>query len=167
MKPYKTRVIRSLNLSVALATGILALPEKSQPSAPVTTPAVAPSRSRYQPKRFSRRAELNYGLIWGVASLNGKWTESGEVIHLGYRVLNADKPKMLNDKKVEPALIDPRAGLVWSFPLSRKSGNYARAAPRLRAKPTGWPSPTRAGRLSMEITSCSDREIHADGLVVD
>jgi hypothetical protein len=40
-----------------------------------------------------------------------KYTESGEVIRFSYRVLDADKAKALNDKKAEPGLIDPKAGV--------------------------------------------------------
>jgi len=46
-----------------------------------------------------------------VDSLAVKWGESGEVIRFTYRVLDADKAKVLNDKKLEPSLIDPQAGV--------------------------------------------------------
>ena len=34
--------------------------------------------------------------------------ESGQIIRFTYRVLDADKANVLNDKKFEPSLIDPR-----------------------------------------------------------
>src|ERR1700674_2883550 len=75
-------------------------------------PAVTSSGpSPYQPSRFSRRAELHYGLVWGVDSLAVRWAESGELIRFSYRVLDPAKAAPLNDKRSEPSLIDPRAGV--------------------------------------------------------
>lgn len=42
-------------------------------------------------------------MVWGIDSLDVKWTESGEVIRFSYRVLDPEKAKVLNDKKNEPS----------------------------------------------------------------
>jgi len=42
--------------------------------------------------------------------------EAGEIIRFAYQVLDADKAKMLNDKKLEPSLIDPQAGVRLVVP---------------------------------------------------
>src|SRR5260370_41126247 len=49
-------------------------------------------------------------------SLAVKWTESGEIIRFSYRALDPGKAKPLNDKKSEPSLIDPRAGVSLVVP---------------------------------------------------
>jgi hypothetical protein len=63
-----------------------------------------------------KRAREYYALFWGVDSLSVQSTESGEIIRFSYRVLDAGKAKMLNDKKNEPSLIDPQAGVRLVVP---------------------------------------------------
>jgi len=94
-------------------------------SAPPNANTSAPSR--YRP-RISKRAAEYYNLIWGVDSLSVKWTESGEVIRFSYRVLDADKAKVLNDKKNEPSLIDPAAGVKLVVPSLEKVGQLRQSA---------------------------------------
>jgi len=81
------------------------------PAAKPRTPAEKAPSSKYRPDRFAGRAGEYYRLIWGVDSLGVKWTESGEIIRFSYRALDPVKAKALNDKKSEPSLIDPRAGV--------------------------------------------------------
>ena len=90
------------------------------------TPAV--SASRYRPSHFPRRAGLFYGQIWGVDSLSVKSVESGEVIRFSYRVLDADKAQTLNDKKFEPSLLDPQAGVKLAVPSLEKVGQLRQSA---------------------------------------
>src|SRR5215469_341035 len=96
-------------------------PAKMQP-APPTAPKPSASLSRYHPDRFAGRAGTYYEMIWGVDSLTLKWAESGEVIRFSYRVLDPAKAKALNDKKAEPALIDPKAGVKLVVPSLEKVG---------------------------------------------
>src|ERR1700731_4375179 len=101
----------SLLLAGVLASSVLVLtagaqsPAPAGTTAPATKPSVTAAPSRYRPDRFAGRAGKYYELIGGVDSRAVKWTESGEVIRFTYRVLDAGKAKMLNDKKAEPALI--------------------------------------------------------------
>src|SRR5437764_6569486 len=78
--------------------------------------------SRYRPDRFAGRAGSYYRLVWGVDSLAVKWAESGEVVRFTYRVLDPNKAKALNDKKNEPALIDPQAGGNLVVPSLENAG---------------------------------------------
>lgn len=78
--------------------------------------------SRYRPERFPRRAQMHYNLVWGVDSLSVKYAESGEIIRFSYRVLDPVKAKQLNDKKFEPALYDPGAGVKLVVPSLEKVG---------------------------------------------
>ena len=112
----KKFAIKALWLGGLFMSSLVVPAVSAQSAAPPKKPAVAASPTRYQPARFSKRAELHYGMVWGVDSLAVKWTESGEVIRFTYRVLDAAKAKPLNDKKSEPALIDPQAGVKLSVP---------------------------------------------------
>jgi hypothetical protein len=80
------------------------------------------SPSRYRPGRFAGRAGKYYQMVWGVDSLNVRLVESGEVVRFSYRVVDPDKAKALNDKKNEPSLIDPRAGVSLVVPRMAKIG---------------------------------------------
>ena len=127
--------MKSMLLAGVLAGGLLVSPSRAQ-SAPAQSvpaakpaastsnakPAAAGSPTRYQPNRFPRRAGAYYGLVWGIDSLSVKAVESGELIRFSYHVLDADKAKELNDKKVEPSLISPQAGVRLVIPSLEKVG---------------------------------------------
>jgi hypothetical protein len=71
---------------------------------------------------------MYYGAIWGVDSLSVKSTESGEIIRFKYRVLDADKAKVLSDKNLEPALIDPAARVKLVVPSLEKIGQLRQSS---------------------------------------
>lgn len=93
---------------------------KSPPPAARSKSAGTPTRSL--PNRFAGRAGAYYRVVWGIDSLVVKWTESGEVIRFSWRVLDPERAKVLSDKKVEPSLIDPRAGVSLVVPTMEKIG---------------------------------------------
>jgi hypothetical protein len=151
-----------------LVSGVGVPAVSAQSAAPPKRPAVAASPTRYQPARFSKRAELHYGLVWGVDSLAVKWTESGEVIRFTYRVLDAAKAKPLNDKKSEPALIDPQAGVKLSVPALEKVGQL-RQTGTPQAGTSYWMAFSNRGRLVKrgDRVNVVIGQFRADGLVVD
>jgi hypothetical protein len=102
-------------------------------AAPVATATAAPVR--YRPDRFAGRAWKHYQLIWGVDSLSVRLAESGEIVRFTYRVLDPDKAKPLNDKRNEPSLIDPRAGVKLVVPTMEKIGQL---------RPSGAPEAGKA-----------------------
>jgi hypothetical protein len=157
---------KAMLLAGVLAGGILVSPAGAQSSAPVAQPVA--TSSHYRPARFSRRAELNYGLIWGVDSLSVKWTESGEVIRFAYRVLDGDKAKTLNDKKLEPSLVDPRAGVKLVIPQLEKVGKLRQTGTPEAGK-AYWMAFSNKGRLVKrgDRVNVVIGNFHADGLVVD
>jgi len=122
----------------------------------------------YQPDRFAGRAKQYYRLVWGIDSLSVKWAESGEVVRFTYRILDPAKAKALNDKKLEPSLIDERAHVKLVVPTMDKVG-------KLRQTSTPEPGKTywmlfsnkgayvkRGDRVNVVIGT-----FHANGLVVD
>lgn len=131
-----TNLIRNLLLAFVLIAGAFlstALAQSPpQSSAPPQgngkSAAPATAHSRYQPSRFSRRASLYYSQNWGIDSLQVKTVESGELVRFTYRVLDANKAKALNDKKVEPTLIDPEAGVSLVVPSVDKVGKLRQSS---------------------------------------
>jgi hypothetical protein len=144
----------------------------AKPANAVQAPAAQPARgrkaSRYRPERFAGRAGTYYRVVWGVDALAVKWGESGEVIRFTYRVLDADKAKVLNDKKNEPSLIDPQAGVKLVVPSMENVGQLRQSAPPENGK-SYWMVFSNKGRLVKrgDHVSVVIGAFHADGLVVD
>src|ERR1700686_518670 len=161
-------------LAGVLASSVLVLtvgaqsPAPAGTTAPAAKPSVTAAPSRYKPDRFAGRAGKYYELIWGVDSLAVKWTESGEVIRFTYRVLDADKAKTLNDKKSEPFLIDPKAGVKLVVPSLEKVGQLRQSSTPEAGK-AYWMAFSNKGRKVKrgDHVSVVIGKFQADGLVVD
>jgi hypothetical protein len=157
-------------LAGVLAGSILVLGVSAQ--SPSTVPAgqgpAATTASRYQPNRFAGRAGKYYEFVWGVDTLGVKAVESGEVIRFTYRILDADKAKALNDKKSEPFLIDPRAGVKLVVPSLEKVGQL-RQSSAPKAGRSYWMAFSNKGRMVKrgDHVNIVIGSFHADGLVVD
>jgi hypothetical protein len=113
--------------SAMVAAGAQATPPP-QPAAPPKS-AVPPSGKltgvkpyRYRTHQLPKSAQAYYGLLWGVDSFSVKSVESGEIIKFSYRVLDPAKAKVLNNKKSEPSLLDPEAGVSLVVPSMEKVG---------------------------------------------
>jgi hypothetical protein len=119
---------------------------KAGPAAPAAPAKSAGAPSRYLPNRFAGRAGLYYKTVWGVDSLSVKWAESGELIRFSYRVLDPAKAKVLNDKKIEPALIGQRAGVSLVVPTMEKVGQL-RQSQAPEAGKAYWMAFSNKGRL--------------------
>jgi len=118
-----TNLRKRLVLFVAvLAASVAASNAFSQSSQGVQDSTAGPKKSsvaappRPDPNWLSRRAEMYYQGVWGVDSFRVKWAESGEIIRFSYRVVDPEKATALNDKKIEPTLIDPQAGVSLVVP---------------------------------------------------
>jgi hypothetical protein len=77
---------------------------------------------------FPRREEMYYQSVWGIDSLKVKYTESGEMIRFTYRVLNPAKAAVLNNKKKDPFLYDPQAGVKLVVPQMEKVGKLRQSS---------------------------------------
>ena len=111
---------RLMCLAGVLAGGVLMPARAAEPSAPAPKPATVKVKSPYRPDRFAGRAGKYYQLIWGIDSLSVRLAESGQIVRFSYRVLDPAKARALNDKRNEPALIDPRAGVQLVVPKMEK-----------------------------------------------
>ncbi|HYL03202.1 MAG TPA: hypothetical protein VEU54_07260 [Steroidobacteraceae bacterium] len=142
---------------------------KPAPRRTATKPApAAGAHEHYRPDRFAGRAGKYYRLVWGVDDLIVKWGESGEVIRFSYRVLDAGKAKALNDKKNEPSLIDPQAGVSLVVPSMENVGQLRQSTPPENGK-SYWMVFSNKGRLVKRghHVNVVIGAFHADGLVVD
>jgi hypothetical protein len=153
-------------LGAILANGVL-LTVGVQAAAPDAKAKPVPA-SPYRPDRFAGRAGQYYRLVWGVDSLSVKWTESGEVIRFAYRVLDADKAKVLNEKKSEPSLIDPQAGVKLVIPELENIGQLRQTSTPENGK-SYWMAFSNKGRLVKRghRVNVEIGQFRAEGLVVD
>jgi hypothetical protein len=161
----RTALLIGLASYSALAAGSAAAAAVQPTTAPASP---APPRPHYQPDRFAGRAGEYYRLVWGIDLLAVKWAESGEMIRFNYRVLDPDKARALNDKKSEPSLIDPRAGVKLVVPSLEQVGQLRQSSDPEPGK-SYWMAFSNKGRPVKR----GDRVIvvigtfRADGLVVD
>jgi hypothetical protein len=172
----RTPMHRAASLLAGLLASSLAVsaavaqtpPSKGSGATSSVKASVAAPKLRYQPDRFAGRAGQYYRLVWGVDSLGVKLVESGEVVRFTYHVLDADRAKVLNEKRNEPALIDPRAGVQLVVPNMEKIGQLRQSSVPEVGK-SYWMAFSNKGRPVKH----GDRVIvqigpfRADGLVVD
>jgi hypothetical protein len=173
-------MIRTWPLLAKVACSVLLLgaldnlsAQTPQPTAPAAqTPAAAkpvPATVRTNlAKQVPMRAHMYYQGVWGVDSLTVKYTESGEIIRFSYRVIDPEKAATLNDKKAEPSLIDPQAGVKLVVPQMEKIGKLRQSSAPIADK-SYWIAFSNSGRrvrpgdrVDVEIGN-----FRAQGLVVE
>jgi hypothetical protein len=161
-------LVKSLVAPILLVSlcGFLAVAQSTQSSSPAV-PAKAGAPVRYVPN-LSKRAEMYYLGVWGVDELKVKYTESGEIVRFSYRVLDPAKAAPLNDKKAEPFLVDPQAGIKLVVPQMEKVGQLRQSSTPIAGK-SYWMAFSNSGRrvrpgdrVSVEIG-----QFHAINLAVE
>lgn len=139
-----------------------------QPGVQAGKPVPPPVWQGSQANRLSRRAEMYYEGIWGVGELHLKTAESGQIIRFNYRVLDPAKAAVLNDKKAEPELIDPEAGVKLVVPEMEKVGKLRQSS---TPKPgmvywMAFSNPTRAVKRGHRVDIVIG-QFRANSLVVE
>jgi hypothetical protein len=154
---------KSMALAGILAGAFCVFPALAQ------SPA-APARNARPGTRMktANRARLYYNLVWGVDNLVVRTAESGEIIRFSYRVLDAEKAKPLNNKKFEPQLIDPKAGVKLSIPSLEKVGQLRQSSTPETGK-SYWMAFSNKRRFVKpgDHVNIVIGQFRADGLVVE
>ena len=111
---------------------------------------------------------MYYQGVWGIDELKVKYTESGEMVRFTYRVLDPEKAKGLNDKKVEPSLVDEKAHVKLVVPMMDKVGKLRQTSSPEPGK-TYWVLFSNKGRYVKrgDQVDVVIGNFHANGLVVD
>lgn len=115
-------MLKSAILAASLACTGLASGAWAADAAGAGAKKVRPQPSHYAPDRFAGRAGRYYELAWGIDSISVKLVESGELVRFSYRVLDAAKASVLNDKQNTATLNDPQAGVSLVVPTMEKIG---------------------------------------------
>ena len=152
-----------------LASTVVAAHLYGQPAA--DTPAKSTktgSPSHYQPNRFPKRAQSYYGIVWGLDSLSVKAVESGALIRFSYRVLDPEKAKPLNDKKIDAFLDAPNRNVRLTIPSLEKVGQLRQGTTEQSGKVywMAFSNPRRTVKPGDHVNIVIG-SFHANGLVVD
>jgi hypothetical protein len=139
---FSKSVVSAKILLYMVLSGVTALPaaqaQSPQGGKKQTALAAQSASARIPRKRppyaMPQGALDYYANIWGVDSLSVKFAESGEIIRFSYRVLDPVKAKVLNNKRNEPALIDPGAGVKLVVPKLEKIGQLRQSSTPIAGK---------------------------------
>ena len=145
-------------------------PVKAQSATPATqSQAAAGSPFRNQPPRMASRALMYYESVWGIEPVSVKAVESGEIIRFTWRVLNPDLAKPLNDKKVDPVLIDPERGVKLVVPSLEQVGMLRQAPNKIEEGKSYWMAFSNSGRPVKrgDHVNVQIGNFHANGLIVE
>ena len=101
-----------------------------------TVPGVFPSTLSSAPKRAaisSAAVSSDFGAkmykrLWGVDNMEVRTVSSGFMLRFSFRVVDADKAKVLNDKKNTPYLIDETTQMKMEVPAMEKIGKLRQTA---------------------------------------
>jgi hypothetical protein len=124
--------------------------------------------SRPQPARLDQRAVAYYAAVWGIEDPSVKWAESGELVRFSYRILDPEKVKILNDKKLEPKLVDPEKGVELVVPSLENVGALRQSSTPIAGK-IYWMAFSNPGRpvKKGDRVSIVIGNFHAVGLIVE
>ena len=155
-------------LLAALGSGGMAVSQAASGSQPVDHPANTGGPVHYHPNRVSKRAGEYYGMIWGVDSLSVKAVESGALIRFTYRVLDPEKAKILNDKKVDAFLDSPAKNVRLSIPSLEKVGQLRQSTTEEAGKSywMAFSNPRRTVKRGDRVNVVIGN-FHAEGLIVE
>jgi len=135
-----------LLLAGTIACGGWAVRSNAQSkSAPAPAAPAAAATPRPQPARIDKHAVAYYASVWGIEDPTVKWAEAGELIRFSYRIIDPEKAKTLNDKALEPSLIDPEAHVKLVVPSLENVGALRQSGPR-RAGKVYWMAFSNSGR---------------------
>ena len=168
--PERRRILRAnlVFLAAVLGSIFLAFQAGAQTASQPANQKQPAERMHYRPDRFAGRAGKYYALVWGVDSLSLKYAESGEIIRFSYRILDPSKARTLNDKKLEPSLIDPAAGVKLVIPSLEKVGQLRQSSTPVAVN-SYWLAFSNNGRLVKRGHRVDDviGSFRAQGLEVD
>jgi hypothetical protein len=99
----------------------------AQPAAAASAPSPKATPAPLAVARSQRGAEF-YRKRWGIDNIIVRATASGSLIRFSYRVVDAEKAALINDKAKTPYLIEEKLGLALQIPQMEKVGQLRQTA---------------------------------------
>lgn len=101
----------------------------AQPTAAASIASPAPKVTARPPAiAKSQRGADFYRKRWGIDNIIVRVTASGSLIRFSYRVVDAEKAALINDKSKNPYLIEEKLGLALQIPQMEKIGQLRQTA---------------------------------------
>jgi hypothetical protein len=79
--------------------------------------------------QLSPKVRRYYQLVWGVDIVGVKLVSSGLLVRFSYRVVDANKAKVVNDKNAAPYLFDEKTRAKLIVPTMEKVGQLRQSSP--------------------------------------
>jgi len=127
-QPYQTMLLAGLlasSISISCALGQAA---EGKHKVGESQPPVSPTLKVVPLSVLSQRQAEYYRRRWGIDDIVVRETASGSLIRFSFRVIDADRAKILNDKNVTPYLIDEKNGLALQIPALEQVGQLRQVA---------------------------------------
>jgi hypothetical protein len=111
---------------------------------------------------------MYYQDVWGIDDVFVRSTESGELVRFSYRILDPQRAAQLNDKKAQPTLVDPQAGVSLVIPSLEKVGQLRQSSTPEAGKNywMAFSNPRKTVKKGDRVTVVIG-QFHAVGLVVE
>ena len=101
----------------------------AQPTAAASTASPAPRVTARPPAvAKSQRGADFYRKRWGIDNIVVRAIASGSLIRFSYRIVDAEKAALINDKAKAPYLIEEKLGLALQIPQMEKVGQLRQTA---------------------------------------
>jgi hypothetical protein len=113
--------------SICVCSGLTQAAQGNDKTVAAEPAAAGPSAStapKAPPPNFAK-SQRGADLImkrWGIDNLTVKVTSSGALLRFSYRVVDAGKAALVNDKAMTPYLIEEKTGLALQVPTMEKVG---------------------------------------------
>lgn len=124
-----TEYRRTVLLAGLLAGGILVSSASSAaaPPPPAPTAAIPPAPKDFPRSVASQKAVEYYRRRWGIGDIVVRLVASNSLVRFSYRVLDAEKAKILNDRNLHPYMVDEQQGLALRIPEAENVGQLRQA----------------------------------------
>lgn len=127
---HRPRWVRWGTAVMMIAAAPVAAAQSAETSAAPTVAMLAPATSAKTvaasgpatPLEWRARQGLYYKRNWGVEVIGVKTVSSGYMLAFKYLIVDAEKAKLLNDRKTRAFLRDEASGTVLSVPAMEKVG---------------------------------------------
>lgn len=130
-------------------------------------PAAAKVAETYRASAHSDKARRLYAADWGIDHIEVRGTSSGQLIRFSYRVVDAKKAAVLDDKKATPHLFDAKAKAVLEIPTMDKIGQLRQSSAPENGKEYWMVFSNKGGHVKPgDRVNIVIGPFHVDGLAV-
>jgi hypothetical protein len=164
----RVRVLSVTGMALAVTMSATAFAGTTSTAGTSTTHNTTQKKSSpYAKGEMPDSAKAYYAMTWGVDQLSVKLAESGQLVRFSYRVVDASKAKLLQDKAANPNLLDEATHAVLVVPTMEKVGPLRQAMDMENGK-SYWMAFSNKGNIvkSGHRVSIVIGDMRLDGLVV-